>query len=69
PTDYENYNDYYFEELKKSQEKNNIIFIDLNKNLPELKDEIYWLEDKSHPSEKAWDLIVPFIAEKLNIKY
>ncbi len=45
-----------------------IIFIEIDKELPELRQsKKYWLIDDEHPSEKAWDLIVPLVAKKLNI--
>lgn len=50
--------------------KNNkdIILIEADKEAPEiLKDQKYWLSDNIHPSEEAWDIIIPIIAKKLNI--
>lgn len=45
-----------------------ITLININEEFPYIqKDKDYWLLDNDHPSEKAWDLIVPRIIEKLNI--
>ena len=50
-------------------EKNKeIILIDISKEIPNIQDtQELWLVDNEHPSTKAWDLIVPILANKLNI--
>ena len=66
PWDKKNIYDNLLKEISKIS--NDIIIIHINEKLPQLteKDE-YWLEDKAHPSSKAWDLIVPMISKELNL--
>ncbi len=66
PLDQENIYNNEINNLKK--ENNDIIFIDINKELPNLnKEDKYWIEDNSHPSSEAWDIIVPFLSKKLEL--
>lgn len=44
-----------------------IILINIKEELPNILDEKYWIEDKSHPSALAWNEIVPILVKKLNI--
>lgn len=45
-----------------------VTIIDLNDYFPELyNNSEYCISDGFHPNEKAWDLIVPFISEKLQL--
>ncbi len=58
-----------YNELLKDISKisDDIIILYINDKLPQLTEhEEYWLQDKSHPSSKAWDLIVPMISKELN---
>ena len=51
----------------KNINKDNIEIIYINDLLPELYEKKYWLEDNSHPSAAAWDIIVPVLSEKLGL--
>lgn len=45
-----------------------LTIINLNNYLPELYDvDEYCISDGFHPNEKAWDLIVPFVSQKLQL--
>lgn len=45
-----------------------VTLINVHKEFPNIqKDKNCWLEDNAHPSEHAWDLIVPMIIKKLNL--
>lgn len=58
----------YYRRLKLLQEEiPDIKIIDINKEIPEIADKQYILDDKVHPNEKAWDKIVPVMAKKLNL--
>ena len=59
-----------YDELLKDISKisDDITMIHINEKLPQLTEhDEYWIEDKSHPSAKAWDLIVPMISKELNL--
>ena len=52
----------YFKKLKK----NGFIVFSTNDITNEnLKIEKYMMQDNNHPTEKAWDLLTPKIAERL----
>lgn len=54
--------------IKKSVEKDGFVFLSLNELTKiDLITEEYKLEDKLHPSEKAWDILTPLIVEKLGL--
>ncbi len=45
-----------------------IILIDISEEFPNIQQtRDLWIQDNDHPSAKAWDLIVPLVAKKLNI--
>lgn len=59
--------DYYRRLQLLKEEIPDIQIIDLNKEIPEIADKQYILDDKIHPNEQAWDKIVPVLAKKLNL--
>ena len=60
---------FYHEEIDKMKNASpNIIFFDVKKEIPDIKERKYWLEDNFHPSALAWDTIVPKLADKLGLK-
>jgi len=64
----DNDNDIYEEEIRKEAVKNDIIYINLNEKISEIKQDKYWIEDKSHPNAAAWDKIVPVVTTNLMLK-
>ena len=59
----------YKDEIEKMKNVSpNIIFFDVKKEIPDIMDRKYWLEDNSHPSALAWDTIVPKLADRLGLK-
>lgn len=48
--------------------KNEIIFIDVEKTAPKIKEKEYWLsKDTTHPSEKMWDVVADILIKKLKL--
>ena len=59
----------YKDEIEKMKNvSSNIIFFDVKKEIPDIMDRKYWIEDNSHPSALAWDTIVPKLADRLGLK-
>lgn len=66
---YEDWDIPYKELLIKKLEKNGFIVISTKELTDEnLRDEKYEMQDNNHPTEAAWDLLVPKIIEKFDLQ-
>lgn len=44
-----------------------IQIINIKKEIPDIFEDKYWIEDKSHPSAQAWDKIIPMLDKELKL--
>ncbi len=65
PSDAENAYNNELEILKNISE--DIQIINIKEEIPDIFEDKYWIEDKSHPSAQAWDKIIPYLAKRLKL--